>query len=61
MFICICNAITDQQISDASRNGATTVAEAYQALGAQICCGQCRCVAQEIIEESRSVPVLPAE
>lgn len=61
MYICICNALTDKQISDASKGGCKTVADAYRSLGAEICCGQCRCEAQEIIDESPGVPLVPAE
>mgnify|MGYP001793536268 CR=1 FL=1 len=36
--------------------------EAYKALGAEICCGQCRCTAQGIIDEccQQSRPILQA-
>ena len=61
MFICICNALTDQQISEASKGGCRTVPDAYRALGAEICCGQCRCEAQDIIDQTQPVPLQPAE
>lgn len=51
MYVCICNALTDQQILDAAERGARTVADAYQLHGVEINCGQCSCMAQDIIDD----------
>jgi bacterioferritin-associated ferredoxin len=56
MYVCICNALTDYEISLVSKEGARTVDEAYKALGSKVCCGQCRCMAQDIINENACTP-----
>lgn len=60
MYVCICNALTDSQIAEARRKGARTVREAYAALGVEINCGQCKCMAQEIINEAEPAYFLQA-
>lgn len=51
MYVCICNALTDQQIAAASEKGARTVADAYRILGVEVNCGQCICMAQDLIDD----------
>lgn len=51
MYVCICNALTDEQILTAAEHGARTVVDAYKHHGAEINCGQCRCTAQDLIDE----------
>jgi bacterioferritin-associated ferredoxin len=60
MYVCICNALTDSEIAEASRRGARTVREAYAALGVEINCGQCQCMAQDIISQSEPAYTLQA-
>jgi bacterioferritin-associated ferredoxin len=60
MYVCICNALTDQQILTATENGARTVADAYRLLGAEINCGHCACLAQELIEGDSTPALLQA-
>lgn len=50
MYVCICNALTDEQISAAAAQGARTVADAYRILGVEINCGQCTCMAKDLID-----------
>ena len=52
MYVCICNALTDSEIAEASRLGARTVKEAYAVLGVEVNCGQCKCMAQDIINQN---------
>lgn len=49
MYVCMCNGLTDRDIRRASDQGHRTVASAYGALGAQVCCGQCVPMARELI------------
>ena len=35
------------------------VQKAYAALGTQVCCGQCRCAAQDIIDTAKTSAVQP--
>ncbi|SPJ18367.1 BFD domain-containing protein (2Fe-2S)-binding domain-containing protein (fragment) [Burkholderiales bacterium] len=49
MYVCICNAVTDQQIRIAVAAGARTIDDVGAALGVGAGCGCCRECAQEII------------
>ena len=55
MIVCVCNAITEQEVRDLARAGARTPEIAYAALGCEMQCGTCDCYAQEIIDEERKV------
>jgi bacterioferritin-associated ferredoxin len=52
MYVCICNALTDQQILTAAEQGARTVADAYRVFGVEINCGHCTCLAMDLIEDA---------
>ena len=54
MVVCVCNAIREQQVREAARDGATSACQAYRALGRQPKCGQCLSYAREIIDEERA-------
>ncbi len=49
MVVCICNAIREQDLKDALRDGAARPAEVYARLGRRPKCGQCPSFAQSII------------
>jgi bacterioferritin-associated ferredoxin len=49
MVVCICNAIREQDLKDALRDGAARPAEVYARLGRRPKCGQCLSFAQSII------------
>ena len=53
MIVCVCNAITEQEVRDLARAGARNPEAAYAALGCEPQCGACLCYAQEIIDEAR--------
>ncbi len=53
MIVCVCNAITEQELRDLARAGARAPETAYAALGHEPQCGTCLCYAQEIIDEVR--------
>ncbi len=53
MVVCVCNAITEGELSDLARSGARTPEQAYEALGHEPQCGSCLCYAQELIDEVR--------
>ena len=61
MYVCICNALTDSEIAEASRRGARNVKEAYAALGVEINCGHCRCLAEDIIQQESACVMQAAE
>ena len=50
MYICICNGLRDRDIARVAQNGATTVDQAYAALGCRTCCGQCCEEAEGVID-----------
>lgn len=53
MIVCVCNAITEDELRDLARSGAPTPEQAYKTLGCEPQCGSCLCYAQELIEEAR--------
>jgi bacterioferritin-associated ferredoxin len=53
MIVCVCNAITEDELRDLTRTGARTPEQAYEALGHELQCGSCLCYAQELIDEAR--------
>ncbi len=54
MIVCVCNAITEDEVRQAARAGATCPFNAYGKLGTEPQCGCCLKYAQEIIEEERA-------
>ena len=57
MYICICNAITEREVRDCARRGCGTLDELQVELGVGTCCGRCRAVAKEILDETRPAPL----
>ncbi len=54
MIVCICNALSEDEVRTAARAGAPCPKSAYAHLGCEPQCGTCLCFAQEIIDEERS-------
>jgi bacterioferritin-associated ferredoxin len=58
MFVCLCKAVTDQEIHDAVDNGVSDVRQLEELWGIASNCGTCRDFAQHLIDarlaESRS-------
>lgn len=52
MFVCLCNALSDDEIRRAAGQGHMTVDAAYRALGAKVKCGRCRPMAGDLIQEA---------
>jgi bacterioferritin-associated ferredoxin len=52
MYVCICKAITDQDIRQAVANGVDDLASIQTHLGAATNCGACMDHAQEVIDEA---------
>jgi bacterioferritin-associated ferredoxin len=53
MYICLCNALTDQDIRQAVLDGAERPSEVYRACGRRLQCGCCSRTIQSIITETR--------
>ena len=51
MYICVCNAVTEQAIRDAAARGARTVDALAFDLGVGAGCGGCREAAQSTLDE----------
>ena len=52
MYICLCKAITDNQIREAVENGATRFGQVRQELGLASQCGKCGILAREVFDQS---------
>ena len=53
MYVCICNAITDQQIRDAAAAGVKDLSGLQSRLGVAANCGSCKEIASTILAENR--------
>ncbi len=51
MYVCICRQITDNQIRDLCRDGASNMSELRAKLGVASECGKCGKLAQSIVKE----------
>ena len=53
MIVCVCNAITEDELLELARSGARSPEEAYQLLGQEPQCGSCLVYAQKLIDVER--------
>ena len=60
MLICHCKAVNDRRILEQARLGSQTVGQIGRATGAGTCCGGCVPAIRQILERTRSLPVLSA-
>ena len=54
MIVCVCNAITEDELRDLARAGARSPEEAYELLGHEPQCCSCLNYAQELMDEVRA-------
>jgi bacterioferritin-associated ferredoxin len=52
MYVCLCEGVTSQAVSDAVASGASTSKEVAAACGAGLDCGRCRRTLRAIIESA---------
>lgn len=52
MYVCLCKAVTDNQIHEAVQNGATRFVQVRKELGLASQCGKCGILAREVFNES---------
>ena len=52
MYVCICNNVTERDIELAVRAGARSLACLARELAVSTSCGQCRCVAGDVLHEA---------
>ena len=51
MYVCICNAVTENDIAEAVIDGASSVSCLKQRLAVSTCCGQCEERASDCLEK----------
>ncbi|NNC24328.1 bacterioferritin [Salinisphaera sp. USBA-960] len=49
MYVCICNAVTERQISQAYCEGACSLRALRERLGVAGCCGRCASCARDVL------------
>lgn len=49
MYVCICNAVTEQDIRDTVAEGSSSMRELREQLGIGDCCGRCCGCARELL------------
>ena len=54
MILCVCNALSEDEVRVAARRGAPSAEVAYRSLGCEAQCGTCLCYAEEVIAEERA-------
>ena len=54
MILCICNALTENQVRAVAGRGAHCPRAAFRALGCEAQCGTCLDHAREVIDETRA-------
>jgi bacterioferritin-associated ferredoxin len=54
MIVCVCNAIRENDVRRAAREGADCPASAYRCVGRKPRCGQCFPFARQIIAAERA-------
>lgn len=52
MYVCICNAVSDNAIREAARRGIRSLAELSAETGVATCCGRCSEHAQALLDEA---------
>jgi bacterioferritin-associated ferredoxin len=60
MYVCVCSAVTDDEIRAEIRSGACTMRDLRQRLGIAMQCGRCIQCAQAILTEFNISSVAPA-
>jgi len=51
MYVCVCKAITEQQLKDAVHQGANTFRDVRRCLGVSTGCGRCASHARSLVNQ----------
>ncbi|MFI0399269.1 MAG: bacterioferritin-associated ferredoxin [Thiolinea sp.] len=51
MYVCVCNAVTDEAIKQSVKKGHDSLEAIQKELCVGICCGRCKPFAQELIRQ----------
>ncbi|MCE3003845.1 MAG: (2Fe-2S)-binding protein [Xanthomonadaceae bacterium] len=54
MYVCLCNAVTDRAIREAAARGIDTMDALAAETGVGACCGACRPLALQILDEAQA-------
>lgn len=52
MFVCVCNAVTERDISSAVAEGCQSLRELREQLGVGACCGRCCDCARDVLQDT---------
>ena len=52
MYVCVCNAVTEQDILGAVAEGCASLRQLREQLGVGACCGRCKGCAREVLKNS---------
>lgn len=61
MYVCVCNAVTDDAIRSAIDEGCCSMPALCERLGVATCCGQCRSHAQSLLQETLPQAAMDAQ
>lgn len=50
MYVCVCNAVTDEEIRECAEQGTRSLKELGDALGVGTCCGRCTETAERVLQ-----------
>lgn len=56
MYVCICNAVTEQDIHDTVAKGSSSMRELRERLGVCACCGRCASCARDVLRDALRLP-----
>ena len=57
MYVCLCKAVTDNQIREAVANGATRFGQVRKQLNLASQCGKCGILAREVFNQSMELGI----
>ncbi len=52
MIVCVCNNVSDREITQAVEFGAASMDDLQRDLGVASCCGQCHSCAKQVLNEA---------
>jgi len=55
MYVCLCNALTDQHVREAMNNGASRPREIYGACGCVAQCGTCATLMRRMLDDQATM------
>lgn len=56
MIVCVCNNVSDREITAAVQMGANSMLDLRRELGVGTCCGKCHSCAKQVLKQAQAVP-----